>query len=869
MSDSNIFVQNRVLGYVSNEVPLKIRYIKRRKENLIVTCVDKAFYTWSSSRFSLLSVSPLHEHSIHCLAADNFLVFSASGNKIQAWRRGVELKQTYTTNSETSIHLILPFGPHLIGVDDANILTIWDIKTEDIYLELNFAPESFRITAICHPHTYINKILLGSEQGLMQLWNVCSSTLVYSFAGWNSTITVITQSPALDIVGIGLQNGKILLHNLKFDETLITFMQDWGPVTALTFRTDGQPVMASASTLGHIVFWNLEERKVMSQLLHAHNAAVSGMEYLPNEPLLVTSSSDNSLKMWIFDRPDGGARLLRIREGHSVPPTFIRFYGVAGEHILSTGPDGYLRAFNTTTEIANKNLGRAVYLDNGRKTAIKTKTHDLVDDSDYCSKMPPIVQFSSQTTREKEWANIAAIHRDTPIVSTWSFGKCKFNSILLSKQFKQKVKLMNAFKTYRATSVFVTHCGNFVLVGYNNGEVEKFNIQSGLYRGSYGNPRAHDGCVTGVTSNSVNQVIITGSTDQHIKFWSFRQHNRKYLSQIDVEDSISFFICHAETSILAVALENYTIFVVDIDCRTIIRKFSGHSAQITDCTFSPDCRWLVSVSMDSTLQIWDIPTSQRTDLMHLGKPSVSVTFCPTGMYMATAHVNQLGITLWLNRSVFTYLSLNLNRTLELNSENNIDEISTRYSLITLATNAENCSIAKRWQTLLQIDLIRQRNASKEVKKDQEQAPFILPIVPALNMKFDLSANENEKTKPSQRIINIKPINTRLKSIKKLENLSPSLINFEIASLSPENGGSIDLMLQFLDMLNTMFQSKQHFELSSSYLALFLKNHATFIIDNPKLYNNLEILFNMHKENWSKLQEQFLYCISVSKFLREN
>lgn len=35
--------------------------------------------------------------------------------------------------------------------------------------------------------------------------------------------------------------------------------------------------------------------------------------------------------------PDGGGRLLRIREGHAKPPTKIRFYGSQGTNILSAG----------------------------------------------------------------------------------------------------------------------------------------------------------------------------------------------------------------------------------------------------------------------------------------------------------------------------------------------------------------------------------------------------------------------------------------------------------------------------------------------------------------------------------------------------
>ena len=45
------------------------------------------------------------------------------------------------------------------------------------------------------------------------------------------------QAPASDVVAIGLASGQILLHNLKYDETITKFYQFWGPVTSIAFRT--------------------------------------------------------------------------------------------------------------------------------------------------------------------------------------------------------------------------------------------------------------------------------------------------------------------------------------------------------------------------------------------------------------------------------------------------------------------------------------------------------------------------------------------------------------------------------------------------------------------------------------------------------
>lgn len=69
-------------------------------------------------------------------------------------------------------------------------------------------------------------------------WLICDciGLLVYNVTDtiW---IFLVSQAPAVDVVGVGLQSGKIILHNLKFDEVVMTFHQDWGPVTALSFRT--------------------------------------------------------------------------------------------------------------------------------------------------------------------------------------------------------------------------------------------------------------------------------------------------------------------------------------------------------------------------------------------------------------------------------------------------------------------------------------------------------------------------------------------------------------------------------------------------------------------------------------------------------
>lgn len=88
---------------------------------------------------------------------------------------------------------------------------------KSIYLGDTFEP-----TCMAHPPTYVNKILIGGADGSLQLRNINSDTLLYTFS-LQSRICCIEPSPALDVVGLGLADGSAVLLNVKFDEQVMKF----------------------------------------------------------------------------------------------------------------------------------------------------------------------------------------------------------------------------------------------------------------------------------------------------------------------------------------------------------------------------------------------------------------------------------------------------------------------------------------------------------------------------------------------------------------------------------------------------------------------------------------------------------------------
>lgn len=204
-----------------------------------------------------------------------------------------------------------------------------------------------------------------------------------------------------------------------------------------------------------------------------------------------------------------------------------------------------------------------------------------------------------------------------------------------------------------------------------------------------------------------------------------------------------------------------------------------------------------------------------------------------------------------------------------------DQIS--HDLITLSGLPSS-----RWQNLLNIDLVKQRNKPKAPPKVPKAAPFFLPTVSTLtNFEFDLKnalpSEEGESkmlfpkdfnnfTAFGRKLHATRDTNDFGDCMAHLKTLGPSMVDFEIKSLAPEGGGSVELMLQFMKMIAEVLQSNKDFELAEAYMSVLLKSHGTFIAESKVLCEFLPELKNRHMAAWVPLQEDLMYTICVLKHL---
>ena len=92
----------------------------------------------------------------------------------------------------------------------------------------------------------------------------------------------------------------IMRCSLSLSLSLDVYFWTYDVVSAFVYLlcfVDGQPLLASGGSSGVISIWNLEKRRLQSVIREAHDCSIMSLHFFANEPVLMSSSADNSIKV--------------------------------------------------------------------------------------------------------------------------------------------------------------------------------------------------------------------------------------------------------------------------------------------------------------------------------------------------------------------------------------------------------------------------------------------------------------------------------------------------------------------------------------------------------------------------------------------
>ncbi|KAK7418353.1 rRNA-processing protein utp21 [Neonectria punicea] len=845
--------------------------------------------------------------------------------------------------------------------------------------------------------TFLNKVFVGRKDGWVEIWNISTGKLIYTILPPSpecGSVTCLEPSPALSVLAIAYSEGPLVITNVLTDKRILQIEAGSAsaPVNSISFRTDGMGaghdgrkdgVMATATAAtGDVTFWDLNGGgRVMGILRSAHNppsydgpavrGGVSKVEFLSGQPVIITSGRDNSLKSWIFDETPFTPvpRILHSRSGHAGPVNCLQFLpsdfdgsDAGNKWLLSGGQDrslwGWsLRRDGQSTELSQGNIRKkakkvGILATNALSHRPTTTLEDLKAPEITCmasslnrdggiGAMPgnqPIWQKSQNQKRSGDaeasgatgWESVVTAHKDDAYARTWFWGRKRAGRW--------------AFPTgdgSNVSTVTMSPCGTFALVGSEAGGIDMYNLQSGTHRQRFpsrltpaqarqlkiqqlrqaddvvqqqartgqkyavGTGR-HTKLITGLVVDSMNKTVVSCSLDGKIKFWDFLTGT--LLEQIDWSPMTFPTGCryHAASNLIAFSCDDLSIRVVDMETKRTIREFWGPQDTINDFCFSNDGRWIIAASKDCVIRVWDLPTSHLIDAIRLEKPCKALAMSVTGEYLAATVQDELGVTIWTNKSLFKHVPTRQISEKEIGEvtmptvsgegnqgmlEGAFEDDQAESDDTVLAPTVEQLSAdlttlslvpKSRWQTLLHLDLIKERNKPKEAPKAPEKAPFFLPSTKGGSILGQQQKSADEENQ--SRITRIEKarfeevLSSKLRTgaatgvydefIDHLKSLSPSSADLELRSLSIGDGdeGSNEL-LHFIRALTARLQARRDYELTQAWMTVFLRLHFDVVMENEALLAALGDWKAYQEKECTRLDGLVGYCSGVVSFLR--
>ncbi|KAI1627334.1 Utp21 specific WD40 associated putative domain-containing protein [Exophiala viscosa] len=874
---------------------------------------------------------------------------------------------------------ILVFGSWIVGCGNEAI-EVWKTDSYEHYTTIHPSTPSTSTHGraifsgqICTLPTILNKIFVGRKEGIVEVYNVSTGRLVHTILAPSASsgpVTALAPAPAVCLLAVAHADGSLIITDVESDERVLELHQrnTKKPITSISFRTDGMGagedgrksgVMATSSTeSGDITLWDLNRGgKVIGVVRGAHETSslgqatgVNKVEFLPGQPVLISSGLDNALRSWVFDENPFSPtpRPLHSRSGHAASVTKLKFLPAAsdgsdasGKWLLSAGRDRSLWGFSLRRD------GQSTELSQGAVTSKARKQGLLSDDAAGVEafKAAPIIDMACSLNRDggmgavggRVWANskdakaeetsttgwesIVTAHADDKFARTWSWGRKKAGRWAFETGDHKPV-----------TSVAMTTCGTFAIVGSAGGSLDMFNLQSGVHRQRYppritpsqakqlklqeaqeqrvNIPLGHRDAITGIVVDNLNQTMVSTSLDGTIIFWNFST-GKTIERRKDLEAVVTSIRYNPVSGLLALSCDDLCIRILDIETRKIVRELWGCVGQIYDYCFSHDGRWVVACSMDSVVRVFDLATGHLIDAFRTAT-CTSIAFSNTGEFLATTHAGSAGINIWTNKALFTRIStrqidevngvidLTENATFQAASQLTITESSTEedehvdgvdsavdidqldQSLLTLSIMPQS-----RWQTLLNLDSIRERNKPLQPPEKPKAAPFFLGSALTNGSKdhdSNVTASDNKtiedadrsrisrlaltsQTGPNSQLsdvldnFNADPQHNPSPLSEHLTLLPPSAADLEIRSLT------LTEMPVFVRALTEQVKSRKSFELVNTWMSVFLKLHGDFVTEVPGL-NQAVLEWRTTMETEEKRLGQLVgYTRGIVEFLR--
>jgi WD40 repeat protein len=520
----------------------------------------------------------------------------------------ISLQEFILADSDIDSVNMSPDGRYLsLSVSPLNkvLHIVWDIETgQEVFRYERTGAVQTRVMSVSFL-SHGDHLITGTDFGTLSTWDLMSSERITRIGYLTGLLEI------MDIARHPYENSFATASTLldreraSYDGYLIRTVTVWDsdtgqervtllPLThniwSVAFNEDGAR-LATGGDDGIVTIWNaITGQAILS--FSISNKPVTDVVFSPNEFYLATASFDGIVNIWDI-HPDFGFELYAIGQE--------MYAKDVDAPSITLSPDGF-------DLITINNSGAAQIRD--AKTGEPKETLDGPIDS------------VEQVTYSPDGEYIGAISQD---------GLFKLWDALTGEE---KVSISGLYGC-----CFVFHpLGDLVAVTATDRSVKVFHLDDLIESGSSDDAeRAHFTQIVepirAISYDADGSVLAVLGVAGYLKNI---QVNDGFGERIIIPNAFNITSQHAG-SLHALAFEDGSIGLIDLDSGELLMTLPGHSAFVNVISFTEDDNLLVSASRDGTVKIWDVSSGEALQTIFVHSLGVTdIALSPDGKRLYTA-----------------------------------------------------------------------------------------------------------------------------------------------------------------------------------------------------------------------------------------
>lgn len=529
----------------------------------------------------------------------------------------------------------------------------WDVKKGELLSTWRDSTCTDEVTAICRSEVDADVFAVGYADGSIRIWDARTATVVISFNGHKSAVTVL----AFDKSGVRLASGAkdtdIVVWDLVSETGLFKLRGHKGQVTGLHFihpanapqandENDGevgmdtdQAFLLSTSKDALIKIWDVDTQHCIETHIAQTNGECWALGVSPDNSGCITAGNDGELKVWAIDLI--GLRKAGSTIGESTEHQFLTSRGILYRQAKdrTQGISWYAKSDYIAVHGAEKavEIWRIRSEEEVRKSLIRKRKRKREKAKHETNGEVQEEADGDEKTNIAE-ADISEVI--VPYVTVRTAGKVRSVS-WMQRRGTKKLQL---------------------LVGTNNNLIDVYEIpQKGKskteeapdYNRTLSVELAgHRNDVRALALSSDDRMLASASSGG-LKIWNVKTQN--CLRTLEC----GYALCCAflpGDKIVVVGTKDGDIELYDIAASSLLDKIPAHEGAVWTMQVHPDGKSLTTGSADKSIKFWnfeivqeEIPGTKRTTpqlkliqsrILKVNDDVLSIQFSPDSRLLAVA-----------------------------------------------------------------------------------------------------------------------------------------------------------------------------------------------------------------------------------------